>query len=148
MPRLPSLRAAIIAEYVRREGEGKLSILGFFGVGPSITIGLPSIPGDIPSLSILLSCDVVREGGTPDLHLTLIDPSGVSLVNDIQVQEVPPLEVGRNGAIIVGFQQLPVLRAGVYQFQLFDAGDPYTTLNVNIVRSTDIYQPVQSVEAK
>ena len=94
-PDPPQIRVkhCIVCELVRPEFPGKLSILGYFGSLPDVSISLAGIPVTVPFLSFLF---VLEGNGNFVLTARFNDTTGVDLLRQPKVASTLELTEGKN----------------------------------------------------
>lgn len=122
----------ILAEDVRVEISGKATLVGFLGVSPWVTIGVPFPTLPLPQLSFLcLSGDPV-EIGEYSIELRIFDPSGEPflspLTHTLSAEKSAPL------AAIFQLGGLPLKGVGKYDLRFAVNGKPDTMGAFTIVQ--------------
>jgi len=102
----PPIRFCLVCEVVRVEERGKVSLLGFYGVAPEVTIGLPHFQAPLAQLGFLLSCTPAQ--GTFNLSTRLTDDAGAVIL------ETSPASVSLNPPPGILYMNLNLQMAGVH----------------------------------
>ena len=115
-------QAIIVAQDVRVEMSGQSTVVGFMGLSPGVTVGVPHPDMPVPQVSFLcLSVDPV-EIGKYAVTLTITDPAGRTIgspANQV-VTAKRPAQLG----IIFQFVMFPLAGVGKYGLDLVVNGNP------------------------
>jgi hypothetical protein len=117
------LKVILIAEHIISEPSGRAQIIGFLGVSPWATIGIPDPYRPIPSLSFMcLSGDPI-ETGQYVIEMRVSDPSGSPLASPPFRQTLAAARRAPLGAIFqIGM--FPLNGVGKYTLQFFINDNP------------------------
>ena len=75
----PEVRHCVICDDIHREGLGKLTILGFYGLAPSVSIRVAELSKPIEQLTFLLICGPFG-GGESKVFARIDDEHGKSVI--------------------------------------------------------------------
>jgi hypothetical protein len=127
MAKLPPLRVCIVAEHIRPEPDNKSTIVGFLGLTPDVMIGMKNIPA-VLSVTLLVLCEIVKIPGDFALEVEVFGPNYKPLLKRTALPPQPNIEVGKNAAIVIGLEGIPIMEPGKYSINLYSEGGFHSLL--------------------
>ncbi len=112
----PVVKLGVLCDYALTSQDGKLSVLGIFS-----QMNMAQLPGVSPPYFAVVVLAV--DQGTYSVRFGVVDPVGQQVLTD-----APPtfdMEVETAGAdtnLVIQFNNLPLVRPGIYQVQLYIDG--------------------------
>lgn len=117
MAKLPKIRSCLITDFSQTAGDGKLNLIGFYGVAPQVAVQVPVIPTQINICAVML-CEKSDETGSAPLEAQVDGPIGI-LMKRTSIPEEVALVAGKSVFCAINLQGLPINEAGEYKISLF-----------------------------
>jgi hypothetical protein len=135
MPKLPPLKHCLLAEFIKPESNGKFTLLGFFGVAPSVTIRVQSFPARI-DCSVLLLCAETTEKEIGRLEVS-VSINKKELISRAPLPEPirPAFARGQQEvpvALALNFQQLSLTESGECVIDVYSEGEFHSSSHFNV----------------
>jgi hypothetical protein len=126
---------AILADYAALMGDGKLMVAGIFNI--ILVEGLPAVQTQL-SLAFRLH-SATGEDPSHSIMIRLVDPDGVSLIQDISGPIPEPTDDPSGGGysqLVVNLRLVPFEREGPHSFDILIDGRYEHSIPLTVVRMT------------
>jgi hypothetical protein len=111
----PEVRRCIVCEHVRPEMHRKLTILGFYGITPDVSIRIQELVKPIEQIAFLLICGPSEGGSKANVSFGLHHEDGTELSTGIEGSTIP-IPKNERPHLTIGIRNVLFPKTGRYIF--------------------------------